>query len=194
MLADISGYTSFLQGVDDAHQEFADMDAPPMAYVVMSSLLDTISGAIGPAFRVAKFEGDAVFATAGEGEVQGAGLLEIVDRCYARFREDLWRAGQEWICTCSACARVGALDLKFIVHHGRWIAQTIGGNRELLGPDVNLVHRLLKNSAQKLVGPVPYVLLTQQVVDALSIPSDDMPESTEEIEGMSPVRVHVRRI
>jgi hypothetical protein len=194
LLADISGYTSFLQGVDDAHREFAEMDEPPMAYVMMSSLLDAISSAIAPAFSVAKLEGDAVFAIAEDGAIEGAGLLELVDRCYARFQEDLSRAGQEWICNCSACSRASELDLKFIVHHGRWIAQTIGGNRELLGPDVNLVHRLLKNGAQKLIGPVPYVLLTQQVIDALAIPSDGMPMATEDIEGMGSVQVHVKRI
>jgi hypothetical protein len=194
LLADISGYTGFLQGVDEAHQELADADEPPIAYVVMSSLLDTIVGALEPMFQLAKLEGDAVFATAVDAALDGDDLLDHIDGIYRAFREQLGSAEANWICQCSACVRVKELDLKFIVHHGRWISQSIGGQAEVAGPDVNLVHRLLKNHARDVVGAAPYVLLTQAVIDARAIPTAGMADGEESYEDVPAVRVHVRRL
>ena len=36
------------------------------------------------------------------------------------------------------------LDLKFIVHAGAFVVQSIAGGHELVGPDVGMAHRLLK--------------------------------------------------
>jgi hypothetical protein len=45
LLADISGYTGFLQGVADAHRDIIiEADEPPPAYAVLSHLLDTMVG------------------------------------------------------------------------------------------------------------------------------------------------------
>jgi hypothetical protein len=46
---------------------------------------------------------------------------------------------------CDAYARIPDLDLKFVVHHGSAIYQEVAGHQELLGSDVIVVHRLLKN-------------------------------------------------
>jgi hypothetical protein len=65
LLADISGYTAFLQAVAGAHA--ADMAAGrfvPEAYPLLTSLLDGIVGRIAPPFVLSKLEGDAVFAFA----------------------------------------------------------------------------------------------------------------------------------
>jgi hypothetical protein len=192
LLADISGYTGFLQGVDEAHQELSDADEPPIAYVVMSTLLDTIVGALQPTFQLAKLEGDAVFATAPDAMLDRDDLLGRIDACYGAFRDRLGSAEADWICQCSACVRVQELDLKFIVHHGRWVSQSIGGQAEVAGPDVNLVHRLLKNHARDVVGSAPYALLTQALIDARAIPTDGMAPGEEVYEDIAPVRIHVR--
>ena len=63
VLADISGYTSFLQAVTLAHRNDAFADgAVPDAYAVISSLLDGIVERLAPPLTLAKLEGDAVFA------------------------------------------------------------------------------------------------------------------------------------
>ena len=192
LLADISGYTSFLQGVADAHRDvIVEADEPPPAYTVLSQLLDTIVATIGPTFRLAKFEGDAVFAVADDGVADGEAVIGGLRRCYAAFRDRLAAAGVEWTCTCTACSMIGNLDLKFILHHGTYVAQPIGGHEELLGPSVNLVHRLLKNHARELVGPVPYALVTEPAVQALGVPTDGMVGTEEAFADMPPVRVHV---
>jgi uncharacterized protein DUF2652 len=190
LLADISGYTGFLEGVAVAHREIIlDAPEPPAAYAVMSSLLDAISRALVPTFEIAKLEGDAVFAVDNDAD-DGAEVMDVVWRCYAAFRDGLRSAEAQWTCTCNACATIHTLDLKFIVHHGTHVAQPILGREELLGPDVNLIHRLLKNHARELVGPVPYALFTDAALSALAIPDDGMVGIEESYEG-GPIPVHV---
>lgn len=194
LLADISGYTSFLSGVAEAHQAIiVDTPEPPMAYTVLSHLLDTIVSSIGPHLRLAKFEGDAVFAVADEGGLEGPAAVDLLRACYDSFRGELGLAGSQWTCQCTACARVGDLDLKFVLHHGSYIAQPIAGHEELLGPDVNIAHRLLKNHVRDVVGSVAYALITDAAVDALAIPADGMVSASESYDdaGTVPVRILV---
>ena len=58
LLADISGYTSFLQSVALAHKDdaFADGAVPP-AYAVLSNLLDGIVGHVVPPFTLSDSRG-----------------------------------------------------------------------------------------------------------------------------------------
>src|SRR5690242_4857759 len=63
VLADISGYTGFLEAVSAAHyDDIFGGGAVPAAYPLISTLLDGIIGRLHPPFRLAKLEGDAVFA------------------------------------------------------------------------------------------------------------------------------------
>ena len=155
LIADISGYTAFLQDVEVAHQHdaFANGNIPE-AYGLMSSLLDGIVAKVVPPFTLAKIEGDAVFvsATADDPVPRGESFLECVRACYAEFATRRAEAGAIWTCTCDACARADSLDLKFIVHAGKYVIQQIAGSRELSGPEVVMAHRLLKNGATQVVG------------------------------------------
>ena len=80
---------------------------------------------------------------------------------------------------------------KFVLHHGTYVAQAIAGREELLGSDVNLVHRLLKNHARELVGQVPYALITEAAIEALTISTDAMIAADESYDDTPPIRVHV---
>jgi hypothetical protein len=91
-----------------------------------------------------------------------------------------------------ACARVGELDLKFVLHHGSYVAQPIAGREEFLGSDVNIAHRLLKNRVRELVGTVPYALVTDAAVRALGISTDGMLQAEEQYDHAPPVAIHVR--
>jgi hypothetical protein len=192
LLADISGYTGFLQGVADAHHELiVEADEPPPAYALLSQLLDTMHGSIVPQFRLAKFEGDAIFAVEDEPIAHGNAALDSLRGCYAAFRRSLAAAGSQWTCTCTACARISELDLKFVLHHGGYVAQSIAGHEELLGAEVNVAHRLLKNHARDLVGRVPYALVTDAAARALEIPTDGMVAGEEAYDDTPPIAVHV---
>ena len=193
LLADISGYTSFLHGVADAHREIIiEVDEPPPAYALLSSLLDAMVENLSPQFRLAKLEGDALFALADDPTpIRGEALIETIRACYAAFSEVLGNANVIWTCTCGACSRIHALGLKFVLHHGTYVVQRIVGNEELAGPDVIVVHRLLKNHARDLVGDRPYALLSDASIAALDVPVDGMQAAVEQYEDMPPIPVHV---
>lgn len=186
LIADISGYEAFLEDVQTAHASdaFADGNVPT-AYRLMSSLLDGIVADIVPPFTLSKLEGDAVFAFAriDDGAPQGQAVLDCVRRCYAGFTQRLGQAGDQWTCTCDACSRASSLDLKFVLHAGRFFVQEIAGSRELSGPDVVLAHRLLKNSAAEIVGQRAYALVTDAAAERLAIPRDGGFHATVKREG-----------
>ncbi len=194
LLADISGYTGFLQGVADAHRDLViEAEEPPAAYALMSSLLDGIVTKLEPRFHLRKLEGDAVFATSVDAEnaVQGAELLDCLRACHAGFEERLASALSTWTCRCGSCSRVNTLGLKFVLHHGDFVVQRIAGSEELLGPDVNIVHRLLKNHAYEVIGPRPYALISDAAMDALAVPPDGMTAITETYEQIPTISAHL---
>lgn len=65
--------------------------------------------------------------------------------------------------------RIPGLNLKFVVHHGTILRQRVAGHQELLGPDVILVHRLLKNDVVASTGIEAYALFSQQCADAMDV-------------------------
>jgi hypothetical protein len=192
LVADISNYTGFLQGVADAHVDLiVEADTPPAAYGLLSTMLDSLVTEMIPTYRLAKLEGDAVFVVADEGTVDGARLLDDVRGWYASFHRVLVSAGEQWTCTCAACALRPTLDLKFVVHHGGYVAQSIAGHDEVLGPNVNIVHRLLKNHAHDLIGPSAYALFSDAAIEALGIPTDGLVAGHETYPDTPDIPVHV---
>jgi hypothetical protein len=194
LLADISGYTGFLQGVAEAHHDLiVEADEPPAAYGFVSGLLDRMVSAVVPPFRLIKFEGDALFAVADDPElaIRGSAVLTCLRSCHAAFQAGLAAAGREWTCTCNSCSRIHDLSLKFVLHHGEYVAQRIVGRDELAGPDVIVAHRLLKNHVRDLIGSRPYALLTDAGLTALDVPAEEMVATTESYDGLPPIPVHV---
>ncbi len=194
LLADISGYTGFLQSVTEAHRDDAFADGRvPDAYGLVASLLDGIIGRIVPPFTLSKLEGDAVFAFARDEDhvPHGAALLACVSECYAAFRDGLGAAMSVWTCRCTACDRVNSLDLKFVLHAGNYVVQAMGGSAELVGPEVVLAHRLLKNHAVGLVGNRAYALITNAAATSLAVPAGDGIALTETYEHYPPVEARV---
>jgi hypothetical protein len=194
LLADISGYTSFLQAVATAHQDDAFADgAVPEAYRMMSNLLNGIVTSIVPPFTLSKLEGDAVFAFAriGPDVPRADAVLDFVRRCHADFGTRLAQVGELWTCSCDACSRANTLDLKFILHAGRFVEQEIAGSRELSGPEVVMAHRLLKNHGAEVVGHGSYALLSAAAVSQLDVPIYTAVPATETYEHYQPIEVYI---
>jgi uncharacterized protein YndB with AHSA1/START domain len=162
VLADISGYTHYLAGVELDH-----------AHEILSDLLETIVASLKSLLTIGKLEGDAVFAYVPEARVgRGETLLELVEATYLAFRDRLEGIRRRTTCTCNACRAIPSLDLKFITHHGDFMLQSISGITELVGSDVNLVHRLLKNHVAEATGWRAYALFTGPVLEHLVVPCD----------------------
>ena len=190
VLADISGYTGFLQAVAGAHgAEMAAMRELPAAYPLITSLLNGIVTQLVPPFRLSKLEGDAVFAYAPDDAfaLRGGSVVECIRRCYGDYRERRDEAKNLMFCDCSACGQLHELELKFVLHWGNYVLQSIAGHDELLGPDVTMAHMLLKNKVSTVVSRSAYVLLTQSAVQHLEIPCDDAAPHTERFDHYPPV-------
>lgn len=195
VLADISGYTGLLQAVTEAHRDDAFADGRvPDAYGLVASLLDGIIERIVPPFTLSKLEGDAVFAFArddDENVPRGAALLDCMAACYAAFRGRLASARQVWTCRCNACSRVDGIELKFVLHAGSYVVQPIGGALELVGSEVVMAHRLLKNHAAELLGHGAYALITEAAAQRLAVPATGAHELTESYEHYPPIAARV---
>ena len=167
--------------------------AIPDAYAVISDLLGGIVGKVAPPFTLAKLEGDAVFAYAVEADLmpRGEAMLECLRECYTDFRCRLHGAHEIWTCRCDACSRVDALDLKFILHEGSYVIQSIAGGQELVGPEVVMAHRLLKTGAAEVVGSGAYALITEDAVARFDVPTGGSVEIVETVEHYAPVRGRV---
>ncbi len=158
LIADISGYTGYLADVELDH-----------AQDILADLIGAVVTALRPNFRLAKLEGDAAFTYAPGEQVDGSMLLDTIERCYFGFRRRRRDVRQATSCDCAACVRIPDLDLKFVVHHGSAIYQEVAGHQELLGSDVIIAHRLLKNEVVERLGMSAYALISQQCIDVSGI-------------------------
>jgi hypothetical protein len=193
VLADISGYTAFLQSVATAHADDAFADgAIPEAYGILTRLLDGIVTGLVPPFTLSKLEGDAVFAFATDLDgVRGNDVLVCFAECHSGFRQQVGSAKEIWPCWCEACANIDQLDLKFVLHAGSFVMQEIAGQRELVGPEVVMAHRLLKATAPELAGRSGFALVTRAAAEQLEIPLDDCIQVVESHEHYAPIDAHV---
>jgi hypothetical protein len=192
LVADISGYTGFLHGVATAHRALVESDEPPIAYSLISTLLDAMVAKVAPRYRPVKFEGDALFAVSDtSAPARGQEVIDCLRACHAEFRDILANAHEARTCSCGECLRLERLDLKFVLHQGSWVVQRIAGSEELAGPDVIVVHRLLKNHARDVVGDRPYALLSDAAMAALDVPETGMVRMVEPYDDLPPVPVHV---
>ena len=110
-------------------------------------------------------------------------------------------------CKCDACKAIPTLGLKFVTHFGSFmIEEDDDGREDLAGPDVILVHRLLKNGISDGAGPQAYAFFTdgcmKRMPSWLSLPShsetyDSFGEVTGGVHDLQPVlaeRREARRV
>jgi hypothetical protein len=180
VIADISGYTSFVAGTELEH-----------SHEILSDLLSTICERIESLLTLHKLEGDAVFAYAPETKIQrGETLLELIESTYAAFRDKQVSMKRGTTCTCRACQNIPSLDLKFIAHHGDYILQRVRDIREMVGSDVNLVHRLLKNHVSESTGWRAYMMFTEQCLDHMNLALEDARVLAESYEHLAEVKTY----
>jgi uncharacterized protein YndB with AHSA1/START domain len=183
VIADISGYTGYLAGVELDH-----------AQDIIADLIDTVVKALRPPFRLAKLEGDAAFVYVVTDKVDGSLLQDSIESTYFAFRKRLRNIKQASICECNACKQMPKLDLKFVVHHGEVAKQKMAGRDELVGRDVILIHRLLKNRVEEQLGGRAYALYTDACVRMTGIDpgAQGLTEHHEAIDIIGDVKCWVR--
>jgi hypothetical protein len=182
IIADLSGYTAYLSRSELEH-------APAIA----GDLLETIVGRLDPPFRLAKFEGDAAFLHVEDGRADSSLLLDAIEASYLAFRRRLRSIDQATSCDCNSCQLAPQLDLKLFVHYGAYVRGSIAGRDELAGPDVIIVHRLLKGVAAAEARANGFALFTDAAVNALAIdpPSLGLVPGEESIEHLGRVSTYM---
>ena len=181
VLADISGYTFFLANTELEH-----------ANIALSYLLETIIEQMGSVLTISKLQGDAVCAFVEDGKLaDGERMIQLIDQTYLAFREKAKSLFQGATCDCRACKAIPSLDLKFIVHHGDFIIQQVAGIQDLLGSDVNLAHRLLKNRVVETTGWQGYALFSQQGLESIHADKKGFVQQSETYEHLGVVETYV---
>jgi hypothetical protein len=155
VLADISGFTAFVAATELEH-----------GAQVTGLLLETVMGRLSPPLEIQELEGDAVFAIGPDRIItDGSTVPTLLADAFGAFTEERRRLASDVSCACGACRDTARLGLKLIAHHGRFVRQLVGGRSRVTGPDVVLVHRLLKNS----VGAGAYLLLTEPALERIGM-------------------------
>jgi len=159
IISDITGYSKYVNESELEHARDS-----------LTALLNILIDHTQSPLVLSKLEGDAVFSYAPSGGfLQGQTLLDMIESTYASFRKALELMVINTSCTCNACRNLPNLDLKFFLHYGSFMIQKLGSYNELVGNDVNLVHRLAKNHIKDETGFKAYAAFTQSVMDALGL-------------------------
>ncbi len=149
ILADIGGYTTFLSDVGIEH-----------AKEITGHLLNGMFEVDSEIWKLGDVEGDCLFVYSDD-PLSPEEVFAYLRRVYEKFRESLEEVVTGSTCGCGACDRSGDLTLKFVVHCGEFDVEKIAGQQQLIGRDVVVAHRLLKNSI-----PIrEYALLTQPLFE-----------------------------
>lgn len=178
VLADISGFTSFVAGSELEH-----------ARSILDGILKLIVANFSPSLRIAEIEGDAVFAfVPGDDLPRGELLLEIIEATYRDFRTRQLSEDRMSRCACRACEQSSLLDLKFITHYGEFALQKVTGRIKPFGSSVNLLHRLSKNGVTSETGWRGYVLFTEETLTRMRVHPPNLHQLAEQYEHLGTVQ------
>jgi len=183
-IADISGYTMFLTESELEH-----------AQAILQALLEIMIENTRLPLVISRLEGDAIISYAKQNSIlQGQTIIDMVESSYVAFKRAIELMVINTSCTCNACQNMRKLDLKCVIHFGSFGLQPLPAYTELVGTDVNLIHRLTKNHVHERTGLDAYLLMTQALVDALGLQAaaQGMISLTESYEHIGEVGVFVQ--
>lgn len=177
LISDITGYTSYVAQTELTHSQ-----------EILSELLELLVRTMTPITTLSKLEGDAVFAYAPSDQIsRGELVLEMIEACYFAFRDRVTSIDRGTTCQCNACRAIPNLDLKFLIHFGEYMIQSISGINELVGTDVNLVHRLAKNRLKEETGWTAYAMFTDKSLQQMDLTNDGMHSMVQSYEHLGEV-------
>lgn len=182
VIADITGYTTYLSESELEH-----------AQEVLASLIGLLMESARPPLKVSGLEGDAVFSYALPGlDLKPQTFVEIIEQTYVTFRRAMNLMVLNNTCQCNACTNISNLDLKFFVHHGSFAIHRLGDREELVGTDVILIHRILKNHIRESTGIVAYSAYTNAAVERLGLSAKDFVVHNDTFENLGDTQLMIR--
>jgi hypothetical protein len=179
LISDIGGYTRFmrLHKLSLAH-------AQENTAKLLEAMIDA-----APRLELVEIEGDAAFLYVPEPEDEevASSIATLATSIHLAFHTEQLRLSELTLCPCSACKQIGQLTVKVVAHLGEVVEQRVRDRTTLAGPDVILVHRMLKNSvpvAEYLLLTDPVLVRCEEGVRAVAVPIE------EELEGLGTHRLH----
>jgi hypothetical protein len=183
ILTDISGYTEFLTKSELDHAQDA-----------LQNLFDVQLAHIKHPFVISGFRGDAIFMYVPDTHFcEPQTLLEALENLYFVFADALRQMIYNTSCSCRACKNISKLDLKMVIHYGEYAIQKLGDREELLGADVIVPHRMLKNHVIEQTGIESYALFSESAAEASNLLQLAYPlvAHSEVYEHIGEVKMHV---
>lgn len=149
-IPDISGFTKFVHEVEIEHSR-----------LIIAKLLEVILESNQIGLSVSEIEGDAVlFYKLGDAPVV-SDIANQSKAMFLKFHQSLIELYKNRKCDCAACGSAKSLSLKIIVHFGKISTIQVKNYFKLLGVDVIMAHRLLKNPVTER----EYVLLSEKYLE-----------------------------
>ena len=152
-MPDISGFTKFIGETEIEHSSH-----------IIQELLEIIINENKLNMELMEIEGDAVFFFR-FGKIPSVNeIIGHAKSIFEKFHQHLLQYENRRICQCGACRTANNLTLKFIIHTGSVGSYYVRGQHKLIGKDIIILHRLLKN---KIPGN-EYLLFTKSFFEALN--------------------------
>ena len=151
-IPDISGFSKFVSETEISHSQH-----------IIEELLEIIIDNNPEKFVVSEVEGDAVLFYKNGHSVPFDKMLSQIKSVFVKFHTHIRRFETDRICECGACSTAQDLSIKFVVHYGEIAQMKVKSREKLLGKDVILAHRLLKNDVEGH----EYVLMTNDYMESL---------------------------
>jgi uncharacterized protein DUF2652 len=137
-IPDISGYTRFVNEMEIGHSR-----------LIIQELLETLINANQIGLELSEIEGDAIlFYKFGESPDLKQ-LYKQVEKMFCEFHKNLIAYDHRKFCQCKACMAAVNLTLKVITHYGEFTGLNVKHFNKLIGKDVIIAHRLLKNDIEQ---------------------------------------------
>ncbi len=134
-MPDISGFTRFIGETEIEHSTH-----------IIKELLEIIVDENKLNMEVLEIEGDAVFFIRFGNLPSASEIIEQAKTIFIKFHQHLLAYESRRICQCGACRTANKLTLKFVIHSGSVGSYHVKDHHKIIGKDVILLHRLMKNS------------------------------------------------
>ena len=171
-IPDISGYTEFITQTEIRHSKH-----------IISELLEIVINGNILSMKVSEIEGDAVLFYRIGNAPSLKEIVEQVKKMFVDFHTHLKIIQRDNVCQCGACRNAINLTLKFVAHYGVLNETVIENFSRIIGADVILAHRLLKNKLDAR----EYLLLTKNYWDKANLIEDSL-------FGLLPFENHAEKI
>jgi len=183
LISDITGYTSFLTQSELEHAQH-----------ILEALFDCQLKIISAPLKVSNFQGDAILCyTIDQYEDTGEKTFLQAVKLYKAFRARIAEMQIDPPCHCKVCSTMDLLDLKIFFHYGEYLIKKIGDREELVGADVILAHRMMKNKVREQTKIKSYLLMSEAAFSQLNVGKKDLVFKPYEdfYEHIGKVKMHV---